>query len=319
MNKITNTEAPERNYVLELWRFIFCIMVLGFHFFSKIDSKLFHVGYLGVEFFFLVSGYFIGSFYFRQLEGRDLGNRLKSVGHYILSRFRRLYPLYFAALIVMLIIKLLIGQLTFSMLPSTLKSCYAEFLMLQWTPLGNEVLISADWYVPAVFFGGIFFVILLALTEKIGGYLLAPAISFFLYRYYYLLIGKIDVIIYHHCILRGIAGLGLGIFIYFICQSIPAISAKLAAPFFIAANLIVIGVFIYSQFGHRSKWDFFIIGLYAFSLLLLMLAGTSKLPEPVQKAFGFLGKTTYPIYILQMPVIELLLATNVLYALIIMK
>ena len=96
MNKITNTKAPKRNYVLELWRFIFCIMVLGFHFFSKIDSRLFHAGYLGVEFFFLVSGYFIGSFYFRQLEDKDFRNRLKSVGHYIISRFKRLYPLYYA-------------------------------------------------------------------------------------------------------------------------------------------------------------------------------------------------------------------------------
>lgn len=309
MNKITNTKAPKRNYVLELWRFIFCIMVLGFHFFSKIDSRLFHAGYLGVEFFFLVSGYFIGSFYFRQLEDKDFRNRLKSVGHYIISRFKRLYPLYFAALIIMLIIKLLTGQLTFSMLPSTLKDCYAEFFMLQWTPLGNEVLISADWYVPAVFFGGIFFIILLSLTGRVGGYLLAPAISFFLYRYYFLLIGKIDIIIYHHCILRGIAGLGLGIFIYFICSLVPAIPAKLTWPFFILSNLIVMGVFIYSQFGHRSKWDFFIIGLYTLSLFLLMIADTPGMPGSMQKAFGFLGKTTYPIYILQMPVIELILST----------
>lgn len=102
--------TKKRNDVLELWRFIFCIMVLGFHFFSKIESELFHAGYLGVEFFFLVSGYFIGSFYTKQLSGKSFSNRLKAIGAYICSRLKRLYPLYLAALFLMLFIRSFINH-----------------------------------------------------------------------------------------------------------------------------------------------------------------------------------------------------------------
>ena len=302
------TMTKKRNDVLELWRFIFCIMVLGFHFFSKIESKLFHAGYLGVEFFFLVSGYFIGSFYTKQLSGKSFSNRLKAIGAYICSRLKRLYPLYLAALFLMLFIRSFINHYGLWGMLTLAKNCFAEFIMLQWTPIGNEVLISADWYVPAVFWGGIFFVILLTLTGKIGGYILAPAISFFIYRYYFILIGKIDIIVYYHCVLRGIAGLGLGIFIYFLCQAIKDFPSYLSRILFPVSNVILLGVFVYSQFGHRSKWDFFIIALYAICLFILMKAEIPIQNKKIKSAFGLLGKITYPVYIFQMPVIELFLA-----------
>ena len=38
---------PGRDYTVELWRFVFCIVVLGFHFFSKTSYPFFRAGYLG--------------------------------------------------------------------------------------------------------------------------------------------------------------------------------------------------------------------------------------------------------------------------------
>lgn len=302
----------KRNSILELWRFAFCIAVLGLHLFERMNLNYFHAGYLGVEFFFIVSGYFIGAYYSKHQEGNNLKVRLKSVGIFVSTRLKRLYPFYGLALCIMLLVRSILKNYGTRDILILIKSCLAEFFFLQWTPLGNEILISTGWFVPAVFFGGLFFVLLLAFTGKLCGYFLAPVISFFIYRYYFLLIGKIDVIFSYHGVLRGMAGIGFGIFIYFLCnclsnlKHIKIVHKKwLNMFFFIASSVMFSLLFIYTNLGHRSKWDFFVIFLYGIGLLLLM-AGSVKLPEKPEKVFLFLGKITYPIYIFQMPMIELL-------------
>lgn len=286
----------------------------GISLFSKAEMGYFHAGYLGVEFFFIVSGYFIGMYYEKYLDNKNLKERFSISGKYVWGRLKRLYPFYFAALILMLVVRTYLNHYSLGKIVSVVKSCLAEFVLLQWTPLGNEVLNSSDWFVPAVFWGSVFFILVLALTKKAGGFIIAPLISFLLYGYYFRLIGKIDVIVYYHCILRGIAGIGLGIFVYFIytfvqkkCSLLNETTKKRLASFVeIPAGLLFFGIFVYTNFGHRSKLDFLIIALYAVGILMLML-GNLKLPEKVEKLFLMLGKSTYAIYIFQMPLIELVL------------
>ncbi len=305
----------KRNSLLELWRFVFCMAVLLMHFINSYNqttggtSRFFHAGYLGVEFFFIAAGYFIGSYYDKKQAKKNVNERLRSILSYAWSRLVRLYPLYLLALCLMLIVRTVFVGKSLGYVVTTIKNCFAEFFLLQWTPIGNEVLISSCWFVPAVFFGGLFFVILLAFTGKFGGYLIAPLASFFIYRYYFNLIGKIDVIPAHHGILRGIAGIGFGVFIYFIVKLLckPIIHYNITKIYSLISgsisSVIFLGIFIYTNYGRRSKWDFLIIALYGIGILLLM-SSQIKLPEKVEKVFNTLGKTTYPIYVLQMPIIE---------------
>ena len=299
----------KRNYLLELWRFFFCIAVLGLHFFSKVNIPLFDVGYLGVEFFFVVAGYFVGAYYVKKMQNLPLLQQVKAVGGYAVSRLKRLYPYYFFALLLMLFVRILTRQYGIGQVPSILKKCYAEFFMLQWTPIGNEVLISAGWFVPSVFFAGVFYVGLFAVCKNWTGYVIAPMCVLGIYGYYFRLIGKIDIIFSYHSVLRGIAGVGLGIFVFFLCEKLRNVVKerswypKLAV---IIITILFFGVFIYTNFGRRSKWDFLVIALYGIGVLLLMAADV-KGNEKVEKIVGLLGKSTYPIYIFQMPVIECIL------------
>ena len=299
----------KRNYLLELWRFFFCIAVLGFHFFSKLDMSPFHAGYLGVEFFFVVAGYFVGAYYVKKMQGQSLVQRIKAMGAYGISRIKRLYPYYFLALLLMLAVKLFTKEYGLAQIPTVLKNCYAEFLMLQWTPIGNEVLISAGWFVPSVFFAGLLYVSLFALCKKWTGYVLAPVCVLGIYGYYFRLIGKIDVIFSYHSVLRGIAGVGLGVFVFFLCDKLRGLVkgnflySKIAVIF---TSILFLSVFVYTNFGRRSKWDYLIIAVYGVGVLLLMAADV-KGNEKVERIVGFLGKSTYPIYVFQMPIIEFIL------------
>ena len=79
--------------------------------------------------------------------------------------------------------------------------------------------------------------------------------------------------------------------------------SKIAVIF---TSILFLSVFVYTNFGRRSKWDYLIIAVYGVGVLLLMAADV-KGNEKVERIVGFLGKSTYPIYVFQMPIIEFIL------------
>lgn len=310
----------KRDYTIEFWRFVFCIVILFLHLFSKVSDYVYPLckaGYLGVEFFFLLSGYGIFGFYIKRIEGKSFLQRFSQLGFYIGNRLVRLYPLYLLSLVVMLIERAIINRMSFGQIYEYLKSGWAEFLMLQCGPLGNEVLISANWYVAALFWGSVILLCILIAFGKAGGYFICPIISVGIYQYYFYLIRKIDVIFSYHAVLRSLAGLSLGIFIGFWVRLLKekGIGAwfensnagrKCRVVLYTCANLILAGIVIYTNFGHRSGWDFVVISLFAVCIFVLLLLAF-PLPEKMIKVCKKLVKTTYPIYLFQMPVIEGLL------------
>ncbi len=309
MNQNTYRRSS-RDYTVELWRFIFCIVVLGLHFFVKTKYSFFRAGYLGVEFFFVLSGYGIYSYYIKQMQRKTFSDRLYQFGRYIGMRLIRLYPLYLISLLCMLIFRVLSEGWSLSKVFSYFKQGWAEFCMLQCGPLGNAVLISPHWYVAAFFWGSVILLLLLMFTGKAGGYIACPIISFFIYRYYFHLIGKIDIIYSYHAVLRAVAGLALGVFVGFLSQFLweklfEKSKMYIRYALYWSANLALLGVVIYTNYGHRSKIDFLIILICMLSVLTLFM---TRIPVDKKKKalFARLSGVTYPIYLFQMPVIEML-------------
>lgn len=312
MNQNTYRKSS-RDYTVELWRFIFCIVVLGFHFFIKTKYSFFRAGYLGVEFFFVLSGYGIYSYYMKQMHEKKFGERLYQLGMYIGKRLIRLYPLYLLSLLCMLVFRVVSEGWGVSRIISYITRGWAEFLMLQCGPLGNAVLISAHWYVAAFFWGSVILLAILMITGRIGGFVICPIASLLIYRYYFNLIGKIDVIYSYHAVIRAIAGLALGVFIGFFAQCLwervfeqdSVRKIRIRYILYIAANILLTGVVVYTNFGRRSKIDFLVIGIYVIAVFALFV---TRIPIGQKKKalFARLSGITYPIYLFQMPIIEML-------------
>ena len=305
-----NVTQKKRVYMVEFWRFFFCLAVVGLHLFSELKMPYFTAGYLGVEFFFILSGYGIASFYLSKMQEQKITERVSQLGVYIGKRLRRLYPLYFLALLVMLAIKSVLAHWSVADVWEYLKAGWAEFLMMQCGPMGGEVLVFTDWYVAAVFWGGLLLLLLLLVTGNVGGFLLCPLISFGIYTYYFRLIRKIDVIVSYHAILRGIAGIALGIFLGFVVHfllqkgagDLKKVHPLVQKGLFWGANGLLAGLFVYTNYGRRSGADFVVIGLYTIALFLLMITKV-ELPERVEAFFKKMGQITYPIYLFQIPII----------------
>nr|MBQ8251795.1 acyltransferase family protein [Lachnospiraceae bacterium] len=298
---------PGRDYTVELWRFIFCIVVLGFHFCAKINFKFLGAGYLAVEFFFILSGYGIYSYYSRYMEKEKFAGRWYRFGCYIGNRIAALYPMYLLSLILMFCFMSYSRRWGIGQMVSYMKMGWAEFLLLQCGSLAKRILIVPHWYVAALFWGSLLVLLLLMVCGKTAGYIFCPFLSIFIYAYYYRMIGKIDITYSHHAVLRAAAGLMLGVFIGFVLRFVRKWiyrwPEKWRKVLYVCGNGLMAGILVYMMFGRRGAGDFAVICV--FTLALLAVFASEILLSTKKKAlFQRLSSWTYPIYLFQMPVLE---------------
>ena len=62
----------KKNYTIDLLRFIFCIVIMLFHISGEIEGTPFNFGYMGVEFFFIVTGYYLTAHAMKVIRGAIL-------------------------------------------------------------------------------------------------------------------------------------------------------------------------------------------------------------------------------------------------------
>ena len=94
-------------------RMIFAIFVFLSHLsflknsnlYSKLFNNVFSEGFLGVSFFFMLSGFILTYSYESRLK-----NRLVSTRSFYVARFARIYPMHFVTMIAALILGLIVGN-----------------------------------------------------------------------------------------------------------------------------------------------------------------------------------------------------------------
>ncbi len=71
-----------KNDRIEMYRILFTLLIIVHHFQNSYDLKLVSYGWIAVDFFFILSGYFLGE---------SLGKAI-SLFAYLKNRIMRLYP-----------------------------------------------------------------------------------------------------------------------------------------------------------------------------------------------------------------------------------
>lgn len=138
-----------RNHYLDLLKFLSIIIVSFWH--TGWWTSLHH-GYLPVEFFFIISGYFI----------YRTSKREKSLACYTKKKFLRLYPTYIIIFVVYLVLALLAPTFYPGIWKANIPiSVLREVTMMvstcifEMTGMPLVVFNSHAWYVSSFFFGGI--------------------------------------------------------------------------------------------------------------------------------------------------------------------
>ncbi|MCM1049233.1 MAG: acyltransferase [Clostridiales bacterium] len=160
-----------RNNIVELMRFLFSLLVVGYHVQMSMNNSeinFFENGAVAVEFFFIISGYFMA----RSIEKLSAGGDVKigkSTLQFMVKKVKGILPIHIIANITMLLIILIFETPAF--LPK-LKRGLPGLLFLQmisfWNESFNEALIVPEWYLSAMLLSMIvIFPLVLLLRKKL--------------------------------------------------------------------------------------------------------------------------------------------------------
>lgn len=164
-NKIER--AAVRGYCNEIsvLKLIFAVILVLYHYYIGLKTEggfPFYRGYLGVEFFFMVSGYLM----MKKIYSSDIG-----AAEYTIKHAKKLYPQYIAALIMITIYSLIYlavnSGLELKSVISVALSFIQESLFLQEIkiPFGIR-LIGQAWYISAMLIAGFFMFAILKKFRK---------------------------------------------------------------------------------------------------------------------------------------------------------
>ena len=169
---MTKSSKP-RNNIVELFRFIYSLLVLGYHVqFSYSDEEVdpFENGALAVEFYFLLSGYFLA----RSLEKLIKDEKttfIKKVYNFMKNKITSLLNVHILSIIVVIIIIACFDTKLFwdKFLPG-IPSIFLVQMIIVWSGDFNKALIIPEWYLSAMLICMLFMVIIfLLICKKLKG------------------------------------------------------------------------------------------------------------------------------------------------------
>lgn len=178
-NKMNN-KNKECNYIVELLRFLFCTMIVVHHSYRMYgDNKIYApTGYMGVEFFFVVTGYYM-------MRKIDCDKSEKNIGvatkQYILPKYKKMMIVLFYSILASICIQYISGcNMDWK---NNLIGSIPELLMLQMVGIGYYFPTGAAWYLSAMFLALIILYPLALRYKSSYVYIIAPCISIILMGY----------------------------------------------------------------------------------------------------------------------------------------
>ena len=159
-----------RNNIIEFGRFIYSLLVLGYHVqFSYDDEKvdIFENGALAVEYYFLLSGYFLARS-LEKLSKDDKNNIFMKIYLFMKNKITALLNVHILSIIVVIIIIACCDTKNFKdkFVPG-IPSIFLVQMFIVWTGAFDKALIVPEWYLSAMIICMLFMVTFFLLLTKI--------------------------------------------------------------------------------------------------------------------------------------------------------
>lgn len=290
----------QKNGEIEFFRLVFCLAVAGLHLNSHFPMGLFERGAFGVEFFFLVSGYFMA----RSAE-RVTELDFPVVCGFLKRKVSTFFPYYIGAVLIQtLVLRILIQRISLHDLLTGAVDLIPEALFLQMSGLATEssLNISAVWYLSALLLSLLLLYPFAARHKKTYG-IVFLCLAIFTIGYRYKLHGCLVVFRSKECgpffdgMVRGLGEVALGAVCYQFSlylreKPLSRLQRRLLTAVKYLGYAAVI-VFSFSNYDRRFEASFLIV----LALCLTLTGSEITCNIPYNRFTAYCGAISLPIYL----------------------
>lgn len=218
-----------RNGEIDLFRFIFSVIILILHFEYNYHFGLFHQGNIGTEFFFLVSGYLMAGQVARRKDSINSWDEIANdTWTYVKRKLSTFYRYYFVAIVLWLVVLQVI--LRHNGLKQFIQFILRGLPQLTLTFMGlchdyTGLYVGNTWYLSVMMISIVILYPLLLRARTFYSKIVFPLVSMFILNYLYQKNGSICATfewngVFYHGLLRGLAEMALGVSLFSLQESI---------------------------------------------------------------------------------------------------
>lgn len=293
----------KRNAEIEFYRFLMIMGVAILHFSEDYSTKVFYGGYLGVDFFFMLSGYFLMVHF---LKHEQMGvNPVRSSLTYVMNRIKKLYPPYFVTILLMTAVRWIHAGGGMGNLWLLIYQNRWQYLMLHSVGAPTACIIRSVWFLsPLIVLSYFIYFCLCINKEKAVG--LAPIISligfvFIAQKYGFLGIHFEYIGIFGGGFVRGLPEMLLGVFLAYLVEEYYKDKKVIRNDICgILLRMVCYVVILWTMW--RSQWNFEDFNVLPTFALLIMLSFVNPIKCRMEKVMIYLGGISYWIYLLHIVV-----------------
>lgn len=153
-NRTPHIKNERRNGCIDFLRILFCLCIMLLHWGQWVgDTDLYApCGYIGVQFFFMVSGYYIAAeiaiLESNHPKSMDLAKETKTV---FFKKWKKIVPYFLVAAAISIIIVSIFNHPGKAQLQENLRLYIFEVLMLQMAGFPTYAIMGTEWYLSAFF------------------------------------------------------------------------------------------------------------------------------------------------------------------------
>ncbi|MBR4400792.1 MAG: acyltransferase [Synergistes sp.] len=252
---------------IELWRLVFCLAVVLYHSCyltpTRSLTSVFQGGYIGVDFFFIVSGLLMAM----NIDRYSSGALFSDTYAFVKRKTARIYPCFLFAFLISFAVRMIIGRFSAAQAAGYALRSVPELLLLRMSGIPGYWVNTPTWYISAMLISMLLlFPLLLILKDKQYPliFMLLSALS---YGWLFFTMGSLENPyrwqgMFYSGLVRAVAGISLGVFCFRVSAGIR--EAALSAHILSAAELFCyIAVLLHSSVTGRSHADFLLVLLLA--------------------------------------------------------
>ena len=290
-------KEKKHNGIISFWKFMFSMLIVLFHCNENLlKGNFFAAGRIGVEFFFLTSGYLMAK---KALNNKnDISNIGIETTTYIWRKIKSFFPYIIVPFIITIFVKEIYQ-------PQKLVNSIWNLTFLDMSGVKSTAVIGQTWYISAMLISMLILYPLIRRYKSTFTHIIAPIIvitigGWMSHKYGSVSGPLVYVNFIYKGLLRAIFEISLGTIIYEIAQKIKSINFTKLSKFLLTIVEIVGFVsifFIVNIKNATSKYEFVMILILTISISLAVSEKTIFYNISNNKLCYYLEKLSLPIYL----------------------